>query len=99
MIRFRPLTLHAKAAIERYTMHAETTDCDLAFANMFCWQPVYRSAWAEVEDFLVIRFHIDGSERIGYMQPVGEGDFTRLIPLLRAHSEAHGQRLLSLIPI
>lgn len=93
MIRFRPVTLHDKAAIERYTMHAETTDCDLAFANMFCWQPVYRSAWAEVDGFLVIRFHIDGSERIGYMQPVGEGDFTRLIPLLRADAEAHGQRL------
>ena len=45
-------------------------NCDLAFANMFCWQEVYRSAWAEVRGFLVIRFRIDGGERIGYMQPV-----------------------------
>lgn len=93
MIRFRPVTLHDKASIERYTMPAETTDCDLAFANMFCWLPVYRSAWAEVDGFLVIRFHIDGSERIGYMQPVGKGDFTHLVPLLQADAEEHGQRL------
>lgn len=94
MIAFKPIRIENRATIERYTMRsAETTDCDLAFANMFCWQPVFHSAWAEIDGFLVIRFHIDGSERIGYMQPVGEGDFTRLIPLLRADAEAHGQRL------
>lgn len=94
MIAFKPIRIEDRAAIERYTMHsAETTDCDLAFANMYCWLPVFHSAWAEVDGFLVIRFHIDGSERIGYMQPVGEGDFTHLIPLLRADAEAHGQRL------
>ena len=93
MIRFRPVTLHDKAVIERYTMHAETTDCNLAFANMFCWLHVFRSAWAEVGGFLVIRFQIDGGEKIGYMQPVGEGDFAPLIPALREDAHAHGQRL------
>lgn len=94
MIAFKPIRIEDRATIERYTMRsAETTDCDLAFANMFCWQPVFHSAWAEVEGFLVIRFHIDGSERIGYMQPVGEGDFTRIVPLLREDAHAHGQRL------
>ena len=93
MIAFKPIRIEDRAAIERYTMHAETTDCNLAFANMFCWLHVFRSAWAEVGGFLVIRFQIDGGEKIGYMQPVGEGDFAPLIPALREDAHAHGQRL------
>ena len=93
MIAFRPIRIEDRAAIERYTMRSGTTNCDLAFANMFCWLHIYRSAWAEVDGFLVIRFHIDGSERIGYMQPIGEGDFTHVIPLLREDAHALGQRL------
>lgn len=93
MIDFKPVRLEDRATIERYTMPSGIANCDLAFANMFCWQEVYHSAWAEVEGFLVIRFRIDGGQRIGYMQPVGPGDFAPIVPLLRADAHAHGQRL------
>ncbi len=93
MIEFKPIRLEDRAVIERYTMPSDICNCDLAFANMYCWQFMYRSAWAEVGGFLVIRFHIGGGERIGYMQPVGEGDFAPIIPCLREDAHAHGQRL------
>lgn len=93
MIEFHPVRLEDRSLIERYTMPSGICNCDLAFANMYCWQEVYHSAWAEIEGFLVIRFRIDGGERIGYMQPVGEGDFGPIIPLLREDAHAHGQRL------
>jgi len=93
MIDFKEIRIEDRAAIERYTMPSGICNCDLAFANMFCWQSLYESAWAEVDGFLVIRFRIDGGERIGYMQPVGPGDFSRLIPLLCEDAHAHGQRL------
>ena len=93
MIEFRPVRLEDRATIERFTMSSDITNCDLSFANMFCWQEVYHSAWAIVEGFLVIRFHIDGGDRLGYMQPVGEGDCARIIPALREDAHAHGQRL------
>lgn len=93
MIEFKPVRLEDRAVIERYTMPSGITNCDLAFANMFCWQAMYHSAWAEIDGFLVIRFHIDGGEKIGYMQPVGDGDFARIIPFLREDAHAHGQRL------
>ena len=93
MIEFQPVRLEDRSVIERYTMPSDICNCDLAFANMYCWQEVYHSAWAEVEGFLVIRFQIDGGPRIGYMQPVGEGDFGPIIPLLREDAHAHGQRL------
>ena len=55
---------------------------------MFCWQFQFKTAWSVVDGFLVIRFQIGGSDRIGYMQPVGAGDFT---PVLR-----HLERIYSL---
>lgn len=93
MIEFRPIRLEDKPRIERYTLSSGIYNCDLAFANMFCWQFMYRSAWAEVDGFLVIRFHIGGGEKIGYMQPVGPGDFAGIIPALAEDAHAHGQRL------
>lgn len=93
MIPFKPVELGDRAAIERYTMAAEAVNCDLAFANMYCWQFLYESAWAEVGEFLVIRFRIGGGPRLGYMQPVGPGDFTPILPELCEDAHAHGQRL------
>ncbi len=93
MIKFNPIRIDDRAIIERYTIPSDITNCDMAFANMYCWQEVFRSAWAEIEGFLVIRFQIDGSEKIGYMQPVGEGDFSQIIPLLCEDAHAHGQPL------
>lgn len=93
MIEFHPVRLEDRSLIERYTMPSGICNCDLAFANMYCWQEVYHSAWAEIGGFLVIRFQIDGGDRIGYMQPVGEGDFGPIIPQLREDAHAHGQRL------
>lgn len=90
---FKSIRLEDRAAIERYTLPSDITNCDLAFANMYCWQGVFHSAWAEIGGFLVIRFHIGGGERIGYMQPVGAGDFAPIVPLLREDAHAHGQRL------
>ena len=92
-LRFRPLELGDRAAIERHTLPTSLTNCDLAFANMYCWQPIYRSEWCEADGFLLIRFRIDGGPRIGYMQPVGNGDFAPLLPLLAADAAAFGQPL------
>ncbi|MEG2612575.1 MAG: GNAT family N-acetyltransferase [Alistipes sp.] len=93
MIDFKPIRLEDKATIEHYTMPSEICNCDLAFANMFCWQFMYHSAWAVIDDFLVIRFQIGGGEKIGYMQPVGQGDFSSIIPALYDDAHAHNQRL------
>ena len=60
MIRFQPITLADRARIESYTMGRGLYNCDLSFANIFCWRAFYDTAWAEVEGFLVIRFRIDG---------------------------------------
>lgn len=94
MISFKPVELSDKAAIERYTLPSECRNCDMAFANIYCWRHFHQTAWAEVEGFLVIRFLIDGKRRVGYMQPIGEGDFTPILPLLAEDARRNfGERL------
>lgn len=90
---FKPVELGDRAAIERRTVPSGLTNCDLSFANMYCWQESYRSEWCDVDGLLVIRFRIDGGERTGYMQPVGAGDFTRILPLLEADAATRGEPL------
>ena len=68
MITFKPITIEDKAEIESFTLPYAPANCDLAFANMFCWQFQFKTAWSVVDGFLVIRFQIGGSDRIGYMQ-------------------------------
>ncbi|MDE6857151.1 MAG: phosphatidylglycerol lysyltransferase domain-containing protein, partial [Alistipes sp.] len=90
---FRDISLADRATIESYTRRAGIRNCDLAFANMFCWRGLYRSQTAVIDGFLVIRFRIDGSERTAYMQPLGDGDFGAVIPALRDDARQLGQRL------
>ncbi len=96
MLKFKDITLSDKSIIESFTRYAKLRNCDLSFANIYCWQPVFESAYAIVDEFLVIRFRIDGTGKIGYMQPIGcesINNFSHLIPSLAADANALGQRL------
>lgn len=92
-IPFKPIELADKPIIESFTLRSDCRNCDMSFGNIFCWREHYRSAWAVVDGFLVIRFRIGGGGRLGYMQPLGEGDFTRILPALAADAHRNGQRL------
>lgn len=93
MIHFRPITLTDRARIEHYTMQRGLYNCDLSFANIYCWREFYQTTWAEVEGMLVIRFQIDGGSATGYMQPIGGGDFKAVVKLLREEADAMGEPL------
>lgn len=80
-IDFHPVTVADKPLFEYYMFSSEQQNCDLNFANIFCWAEAYHTEVAEVEGFLVVRFVIDGAKC--YMQPVGEGDRAAIVELLR----------------
>lgn len=86
---FKPVGIDDRALIERYTYRAGRHDCDLAFANLFCWAATYRAAWCERDGFLLLRLRADDG-RPTYLQPLGEGDFTRLLPALESDARAAG---------
>ncbi|MFR9602549.1 MAG: GNAT family N-acetyltransferase [Rikenellaceae bacterium] len=96
MIEFRPIELSDRETIERYTHCSGIRNCDLSFANMYCWQTTFDSAWAIFEGYLIIRFRINGGEELGYMQPIrcdGSHNFARIIPELAKDAHSNGQRL------
>ena len=80
-IDFHPITVADKPLFEYYMLGSEEQNCDLNFANIFCWSDTYHSEVAEVENFLVIRFDNGGSK--SYMQPVGNGDKGAVLEQLR----------------
>ncbi len=96
MINFCDIDLTHRESIERYTLSNAIFNNDLSFANMYCWQPMMKSQWAIVDGFLVIKYAIDGGDKIGYMQPIGlDGDssFSRIVPTLVEDALSRGQRL------
>ena len=80
-IDFHIVTVADKPLFDYYILSSEEQNCDLNFANIFCWSSTYHSEVAEVADFLVIRFDNGGVK--SYMQPVGRGDKAAVLELLR----------------
>ena len=85
-IDFHPVTVADKPLFEYYILSSEEQNCDLNFANIFCWSETYHSEVAEVEGFLVIRFDNGGAK--SYMQPVGTGDKATILARLREDAAA-----------
>lgn len=85
-IVFHRVSLDDKPLFVRYIEQSEEQNCDLNFANIFCWSDAYHSEVAEVAGFLVIRFDIDGTKC--YMQPVGQGDKRDVVERLRHQASA-----------
>lgn len=80
-IDFHIVTVADKPLFDYYMLSSDEQNCDLNFANIFCWSDTYHSEVAEVADFLVIRFDNGGAK--SYMQPVGNGDKRAVLELLR----------------
>ena len=85
-IDFHPVTVADKPLFEYYILSSEEQNCDLNFANIFCWSETYHSEVAEVEGFLVVRFDNGGAK--SYMQPVGTGDKATILARLREDAAA-----------
>ena len=80
-IDFHIVTVADKPLFEYYTFSSKEQNCDLNFANIFCWSDTYHSEVGEAEGFLVVRFDSGGVK--SYMQPVGKGDKRLILELLR----------------
>lgn len=62
----------------------QSQTCDRTFTNLFCWQHLFRTTWAETNDWLVIRAYINGERRAAYI-PISQKDtpyYPEIIPLL-----------------
>lgn len=90
MIPFREIQLSDKTELEHFLKRATAPICDYTFVNIYAWQPIYQTAWAEVEGALVVRFQLNGE--YGYMI-VGAEDYASVLTALQAEVAALGSRL------
>ena len=90
MIKFREIQLSDKLSIDRLLRRAEAPICDYTFVNIYAWQPIYQTAWAEVEGALVVRFVLDS--KAGYMI-VGAEDYGRVLTALHKEAQQTGSCL------
>lgn len=90
MIQFREIQLSDKEHIESYLQRSLAPICDYTFVNIYAWQPLYQSTWAEVEGALVVRFLIDGE--YGYMI-IGAEDYSAVLTALFSETKQCGERL------
>lgn len=93
MLKFKPISITDKAAIDRYLQRSGKRSCDYAFANLFSWKHFYRTEWCESGGYLIFRFHISGSEKIAYLEPLGDGDIGNILKEIKNDAESFRQPL------
>lgn len=86
MISFQPVTPGDKKRITAYILPSGQQDCDLSFASLCSWHFMSESAYAIIDNRLVLRFtNEEGLHE--YFMPIGEGN---LIPVIDRLSEQAG---------
>lgn len=88
-LAFHKITLSDRGLFEQYMAKSKLRNCDLSFANIYCWQDTYHSEIAEYGGFMLIRFRLESDES-AYMQPIGEGDIRPIIEILKADATQCG---------
>lgn len=99
MIDFKPIKLEDKELITSYFLACGNRDCNLSFVNLYTWQFLTNSCYAEVDNCLIVRFTLD-EESVVYTMPVGTGDVKGIIGLLKdqAREEGHVLRIHGVFP-
>jgi hypothetical protein len=95
---FKPIRIEDKETITGFTYSGNHLNCDFAFANMYSWSFLYKSEYAIHDQFLFIRFYLEGKvrKRLAYMHPVGNGDLRQAIGHIEKDAETVNQSLLIL---
>lgn len=92
---FHPIKISDRPLFLKYFQNDRTT-CDWTFSNLYCWQDLYQFEWVELDSWLIIRCHLDGKRRIGYMVIDSDGShpYSEVVPLLQQEAEEHGHPLM-----
>jgi len=83
MIKFNDVLLTDRELIQSYTLHGDSHNCDLSFANIISWRFLYDTQYAVIDGFLVFRFY--SGHHLAYMGPLAKPDSEGRLPdVLRA---------------
>lgn len=91
---FQPFDVQHRLIMLPYLRkHSQT--CDRTFTNQFCWQHYYHTQWAEANGWIVVRAHINGERKAGYIpfSPNDNPHYSDIIPLLEEDARNNDQPL------
>lgn len=92
-VQYKSIQIGDKPIFDRYLSQAKKLCADYAFANLFAWSSAYDTLWAEVENFLVLRFRIVGTEKHAYLEPIGSGSLPKVLDIIRQDAQSIGEPL------
>lgn len=59
MLSFRPLTIADRDTLRNYIFRSGQRNCNLSFANLAAWQPIFNTQFATTDNALVLRYTFD----------------------------------------
>lgn len=93
MISFQPITPNDKELITSYILPSGQQDCDLSFANLCSWHFMSESAFAVIDNRLILRFtNEDGQHE--YFMPIGDGNLIPIVDKLSEQADAEKEPLI-----
>lgn len=93
-ILFQPFEIQHRPILLPY-LRKQSQTCDRTFTNLFCWQHHYRTQWAEVNGWLIVRAHINGERKAAYiaLSQADNPHYSEIIPILEADAANNDQPL------
>lgn len=91
MIAFKPVEIEDKDLMMRYFHSVNYRNCDFSFATVFCWSYKYKTSYAIVDGFMLVRFLCDDGLPC-YMMPIGEGDMSSILKRILDDCSERGDR-------
>lgn len=88
MIHFKDIELQDKPLITSYTLNSPRQNCDLSFSNLCSWRFLYRTQFAVMDGYLLLKFWAEG--QLVYMMPIGSGNLKKVLDALI--DDAHRER-------
>ena len=93
MISFQPITPNDKELVTSYILPSGQQDCDLSFANLCSWHFMSESAFAVIDNRLILRFtNEDGQHE--YFMPIGDGNLIPIVDKLSEQADAEKEPLI-----
>jgi len=98
-MEFKELTISDKSIFDDYLQDGGRNHSDFSFADMLCWEHVFRHKWCIAEHCLFIKVeyhdgHVEYRQPLGEGEGEGEGDASHLIHMMEEDAASNEQPLV-----
>lgn len=91
MIDFKNVSIEDRLVMTEFFSKVNYRNCDFSFATVFTWSHKYKTSYAIVDEFMVVRFICDDGLPC-FMMPIGNGDMATVLKLMMKESVERSER-------